>query len=207
MIFKLFSRTALGGACLGFLALVGAPPAQASGFESAILAEINFARTQPFDYAQLLRRRARLGDDYEAPTQAGPSDSADLSEAIDFLERQPPLPPLQADERLAAAARLHVRAQGEGRAVGHDEADGVSFETRLHREGVWAGLAGENISYGRESSRGVVTQLIIDSGVRGRGHRGNIFDRAYSDAGVACGPHQAYGVMCVIDFAGALAKP
>jgi uncharacterized protein YkwD len=202
-----FSWVALGGACLGFMALSLAAPVWAGGFEKAVLAEMNFARTQPFDYAQYLRRRARVGDEYEAQTAPGPTDAADLSEAIEFLEHQKPLPALRADERLAKTAMVHVRAQGGAGTVGHGEADGTTFEVRLHREGVWAGIAGENISYGRETSRGVITQLIIDSGVRGRGHRVNIFDPTFEDAGVACGPHQTYRVMCVIDFAGALAKP
>lgn len=207
MKLQVSSRTARGGVGLGLVALSFAGQVQAGSFEKAVLAEMNFARTQPFDYAQYLRRRARVGDEYEALTAPGPSDEADLSEAIEFMEHQRPLPALRADERLAKAALDHVRAQGGVGTVGHGEADGTTFESRLHREGVWAGIAGENISYGRETSRGVITQLIIDSGVRGRGHRVNIFDHAFEVAGVACGPHQAYRVMCVIDFAGALAKP
>jgi hypothetical protein len=206
MKLKGFWNTVIGGASLAGLTLAG-PPARAGGFEKAVLAELNFARTQPFDYAQYLRRRALVGDEYEAETAPGPTDAADLSEAIEFLEHQKPLPALKSDERLAKTALAHVRAQGDAGTVGHDEPDGTTLEVRLHRENLWAGIAGENISYGRETSRGVITQLIIDSGVRGRGHRVNIFDRAYEYAGVACGRHRTYRVMCVIDFAGALARP
>lgn len=188
------------------VAVIGvASGARADQFSDAVLAQINFARTQPWDYAQVLRDQARFGDRDEAPTRSQIGDADDLREAISFLERQKPLSPLADDSNLADAAMAHVKVQSQSGAVGHGEADGTTLEMRLHRRGVWAGLAGENISYGRESSRGVVSQLIIDSGVPGRGHRANIFDPAYQYAGVACGPHRVYRVMCVIDFAGALA--
>jgi uncharacterized protein YkwD len=43
--------------------------------------------------------------------------------------------------------------------------------------------------------------LIIDDGVTDRGHRKNIFSRAFGTAGAACGPHPRFGNVCVIDFA------
>jgi uncharacterized protein YkwD len=47
----------------------------------------------------------------------------------------------------------------------------------------------------------VVMNLIIDDGVPDRGHRKNIFSRAFATAGAACGPHSRFGNVCVIDFA------
>lgn len=44
--------------------------------------------------------------------------------------------------------------------------------------------------------------LIVDAGVRDRGHRKNIFMRDFGVVGVACGSHSRYGTMCVMDFAG-----
>ena len=77
------------------------------------------------------------------------------------------------------------------------------FNDRLRRDGVRAELAAENIGYGPPTPSDVVRELIIDSGVPGRGHRRNTFHPAMAAAGVNCGPHREYTTMCVIDFASA----
>ena len=130
-------------------------------------------------------------------------DSAAYAEAIEFLMRQDPLPPLQPDDLLAAAALEHVSEQGPSGETGHSGADGERFGDRLRRHGVRAELAAENIAYGPPTPSDVVRELIIDSGVPGRGHRRNIFHPAMATAGVNCGPHREYTTMCVIDFASA----
>ena len=180
-------------ACLAALAsLAASPAAHALSLDDAVLAELNYARAHPAEYARELRRDRDTSE-----------DPAALEEAIDFLERQPPLAPLAGDRRIAAAALDHARAQAGSGAVGHGAAGGLG--RRLRDNGVWAGLSAENISYGNSAATGVIRQLIIDSGVPGRGHRRNIFSASYQLAGVACGPHPTYDVVCVIDFAGALA--
>ncbi|SFJ57421.1 CAP domain-containing protein [Caulobacter sp. UNC279MFTsu5.1] len=192
---RISGRMALAPAFAGLLFLALAPAAQAASLvarlDDAVLEELNFARAQPAEYADELRRELNRSD-----------DPAAVEEAIDFLERQASLPPLEPDRRIAAAARQHAQTQGPRGDVGHGPAG--SLGRRLRGQGVWAGLSAENISYGFDDPRDVVRQLIIDSGVPGRGHRRNIFGSGYQLAGVACGPHRAYGYMCVIDFAGAL---
>lgn len=175
--------------------------ALAGDFDDEVLAEMNFARAHPAAYARELRDESRRDDRYSSLAY---EDRDAVEEAIDFLMRQPPLAPLQPDDRLAAAARAHTSAQGPRGELGHG-APG-SLGQRLQKNGLWAGLAAEDISYGHDTARDVVRQLIIDSGVPNRGHRNNIFGRAYQMAGVGCGAHSVYGSMCVIDFAGALAQ-
>lgn len=166
----------------------------AADLDADVLAEINYVRAHPADYARELRRAPDWVFDQEEPGA--------VAEAIDFLERQRPLPPLKGDRRLGAAALQHVRTQGPRGEVGHGAVG--SFGLRLRAAGVYAGMSAENISYGHNDARAVVRQLIIDSRVAGRGHRRNIFTASYSAAGVACGGHRQWGSMCVIDFAGAL---
>lgn len=188
-----FGRKAWLPALSALACLMFSPSAFALSLDDAVLAELNYARAHPDAYARELRRDPDAGGD---PTAR--------EEAIDFVERQPPLAPLESDRRIAAAAGEHSRAQAASGSVGHGAAGDLG--RRLRENGVWAGLSAENISYGNDTAMGVVRQLIIDSGVPGRGHRHNIFSANYTLAGVACGPHPEYDVMCVIDFAGAMAR-
>ena len=86
------ARTALISSFLFALATlaVGAPAyASAPGLEARVLEEVNYARTRPADFARLLR-------DYRNHPEAGRTSiegPGALDEAIEFLERQAPLPP------------------------------------------------------------------------------------------------------------------
>jgi hypothetical protein len=156
-----------------------------SELTSQVLAEINMARTSPQEYAQLLAQKMPAGD-------------RDVADAVRFLEHARPLTALSASSGLALGAQLHVEEQGPTGKFGH----GSNPFGRVSKFGQWVGCVGENISYGKHDARGIVCQLIVDRGVSGKGHRKNIFSTGYGVAGVAFGPHAAYGAMCVIDFAG-----
>ncbi len=172
--------------------------AHAGRLEADVLAELNYARAQPRRYAQELAQGLETGrSDFRTLDDEDPRV---VEETIDFLMNQAPLPALRPLQGLEAAAAAHVRSQAR-RGEGHGP---EPLSARLQRQGVFAGLSGENISYGYRTPRDVVLQLIVDSRVPGRGHRKTIFGRSWQAAGVACGPHPAYGSMCVIDFAGAI---
>jgi hypothetical protein len=162
--------------------LISLPLSAAS--PSDVLSEINLARTNPRSYAALVAASA-------------PHDPATM-EAIRFLQKTRPLPALTFSDGMSAGARLHVDTQGPRGSRGH----GAGPSSRLNRFGVCGGMVGENIHYGRSDARNIVMALIIDKGVRGRGHRKNIFQPGYRVAGVASGAHATFGSMCVITFAG-----
>ena len=186
-------------ACL--LLLTSIASARVRSLDADVLEELNLARTDPQAYAAALQDaawRSRASSDYEDPVA--------FEEALGFLERQRALPPLDADPALEDAAHSHVDYQGREGSFGHDGPGGETLGERLHRHGAFAMLMAEDISYGYASPREVVLQLIVDSGVPGRGHRANIFNPAFREAGVACGPHRVYGAMCVVDFAGSLMR-
>jgi len=194
------SRTVTTLSALFAAALVGAATAHAAApsLEAKVLAEVNYARTHPADYARVLRDYRDHPDDGESSIE-GP---AALDEAIDFLERQTPLPPLKPDVKLGRSASGYALDQGPGGLTGHVSPDGATLSDRIHRQQVWSMSAAEAISYGYENPRDVVRQLIVDDGVSSRGHRKILFDGTLRFAGVGCGPHRVYGAMCVIDFSG-----
>jgi hypothetical protein len=178
------------------LILSASTPAAAGMLDRQVLDEINYARVHPAAYARdLLQSRGEDG-------QYGRRDPGPLDEAVDFLERQRPLPPLTADQSLEMAAADLVVAQGPRGLTGHAGGGGSSPSERLHRRGVSRSLSAEAISYGYGTAAGVVRQLIIDEGVSNRGHRMTIFDPNLQIAGADCGMHALYRYMCVIDFAG-----
>jgi hypothetical protein len=83
-----------------------ASAARAGDAEDAVLAEMNFARAHPQDYAR--RLLLQPVSDWERSLGPKAADPAALAEAIDFLMRQSPLPPLQRDDQLGSAALEHV---------------------------------------------------------------------------------------------------
>jgi uncharacterized protein YkwD len=173
-----------------------------------VLAEINLARQNPKRYADHLRefRKWFHGKSYRLPGTGARVDTREggraVDEAIRFLTRQRPLPPLYWEEGLREAADDLAMEEGLTGAVGHRGESTGGPRERIESHGEWRGTIGENIFYGPGDARQVVISLIVDDGVPDRGHRKNIFSPKFAKAGVACGPHPDFRTVCVIDFAG-----
>ena len=163
---------------------------------AAVLRELNLARENPRLYATFV-------------AESRPSHMIERGHAVDeavrFLKKARPLPPLTLSTGMCRAAADHCAEQAEGQ-LGHDGSDRSSPGDRIGRYGNWSGSWGENISYGQKTARGIVLTLIIDDGVRSRGHRKNIFNPKFNYAGAAFGPHARYRTVCSIDFAGGYAE-
>ena len=154
--------------------------------ENDVLEEINFARTQPAQYA-----KTRL----EPYAVKNPSTA--ITECINEMKAMQPLPPLKFGKGLALAAKEWVNMQGPGGGVGHD----MHTDPRIRKH--WAcSTWGENISYGYDDARMIVIRLLEDNSDPNRGHRKKILSRAYTHVGIGCGLHKIYRFMCVQDFAG-----
>ncbi|PYL55998.1 MAG: CAP domain-containing protein [Verrucomicrobia bacterium] len=162
---------------------------------AAVLRELNLAREHPSLYSILV-------------AEARPSHMIEhghaVDEAVRFLKKTRPLPPLTLSAGMCRAAADHCAEQIDGQ-LGHDGNDRSSPGDRISRYGTWSISWGENISYGQKTARGIVLTLIIDDGVRSRGHRKNIFNPKFNFAGAAFGPHARYRTVCSIDFAGGYA--
>jgi uncharacterized protein YkwD len=181
-------RFALGVAM--FAGLVTLAPTAWAGPDLApgMLAEINFIRTHPRDYAEGLRRGEMT------PATA---------EAIAYLEHRAPAPPLSPEPGLGASAARHATDQGRHDSFEHTGSDGSSAGERMRRQGVWAGLLAEEMSAGDMSAADLVKQMIIDEDVPDRGHRNDLLDPFLRRAGVGCARHPTYGNICVVDLASA----
>jgi uncharacterized protein YkwD len=177
-----------------------------SQLEKGVLAEMNRARTNPRAYSMSLRQwrqkfrgtKARLAPGFFLQTKEGVSA---VDEAIRVLEKTHPGSQLRMSVGLTRAARDHVLDQGRHGTIGHAGSNKSTPFDRINRYGRWGKTAGENISYGADTAVAVVRDLIVDDGIPDRGHRVNIFRREYRLAGVACGHHKTYRVMCVISYA------
>lgn len=196
---------ALGGCALLLTAAHEPAANDRRSIEDQVLDQINYARQNPREYAEQLRDYRSYfegvllflpGDPNGVITREG---AAAVDEAIDFLERQAPLPPLRRGDLLELAAQDHVDQQGPIGGTGHVSRDGASPGERVRRRGGDI-YVGENISYGFDYADAVVRQMIVDDGVRSRGHRALIFNQDFRYAGVGCGSHRRFGYMCVVDM-------
>lgn len=190
---------------------VGQTPAVSAEYarlESEVITELNAARQNPAAYAAHVEALIpqfhgmildRPGSSVGIQTQEGVSA---VREAVNALRAQAPVGSLSGSPALSAAAR-DLAANQRGGGVGHIGSDGSSPDSRISAHGTWGRTYNENISYGQfPTGRDVVVDLIVDDGVANRGHRRNIFDPNVHIAGVGCGPHRTYGMVCVIDQVG-----
>jgi uncharacterized protein YkwD len=176
--------------------------------ERQVIIEINMVRTDPAEYAR--RYLVPLRSYYHNTLLQFPGEIAlstnegirALDGCIRELQTIKPVSPLSPKKGLTLAARDHARDQAKTGATGHTGSDGSTPGVRLNRYGKWDISVGENINYGNEDAKRIVTSLLIDDGVPSRGHRRNLLNATFKFVGASVGPHRVYGHMCVVDFAG-----
>jgi len=178
--------------------------------EQEILAEINLARTNPAQYLRYLEdfkpyyhgKEIKFADGSTLVTNEGVSA---LEEAIGFVRSLKPLPPLELRKGMILSAKDHVNDLAKTGQSGHRGSDGSITEDRISRYGRWSDSVGEDIVYRTRKAREDVIALLIDDGVKSRGHRKNIFKSDFHVIGLALSPPAKTPVMCVITFAGGFA--
>jgi len=170
--------------------------------ERQVLAEINRARTDPSGYADYLESTIPFYQDklFRRPEDVSALRTREgvpaVREAIAVLRGLRPMPPLTLSNGMTRGARDHVVDAGSRGSLQHEGSDGSMAWDRVNRYGKWSGRISENMSFGPETGRDVVSALIVDDGVPGRGHRKNLFDPEARIIGLACGNHKTYRRMC-----------
>lgn len=172
--------------------------------EQDLLNEINEVRAHPDVYAAYLEKLKPLfsGKVYKGTltTQEG---WAAVEDAIAYLRTLKPQGAFTMSLGLKKAAAAHIHDQGSSGATGHKGTGSDSMiEDRIKPFGTWQGGIGENLTYGRDSARERVLTWLIDDGFATRGHRKRVMSADYRVAGISCGKHPQYEVMCCLTLAG-----
>lgn len=179
-----------------------------SPIEKEIIFEINKLRSNPAQYAN--EYIAPLAKNYQHNLLYYPGDKplrtregvSALRECVRELKKHQPLPLVYPSRGLTRAAEDHVNDQSRTGRVGHNGSDRSNSKIRIERYGQWKVRIAENIAYGGITAKQIVIYLLIDDGVRDRGHRKTFLHPDFNEVGVAVGDHPEYGIMSVMDFAG-----
>lgn len=179
-----------------------------STFEKEIIFEINKLRSNPAKYAEdfIVPLKNKYKRNYLYYPGDNPLKTKEgvraLNECINELKKQQPLPLVFPVKGLCRAAGDHVKDQSRSGNTGHIGSDRSVAKDRIARYGNWKIRIAENIAYGGISAQQVVIYLLIDDGIKNRGHRKNFLHPDFKTVGVAAGSHPYYKNMCVMDFAG-----
>jgi len=175
--------------------------------ERDVFEMMNKVRAQPRILIEDLRTMLQFfqGNTYKDPvsriniiTNEGPLA---VQEAIAFLQKCEPAPPVNLSKGLTQAGRDHAYDIGPKGEVSHTGSDGSTLSERMERYGQWNRAIAENISFSEKTGKDIIIQFIIDDGNASRGHRKNLFNPDYLLVGIACGYHKGYEVCCVMDLA------
>lgn len=85
--------------------------------------------------------------------------------------------------------------------MGHTGSRGETLTQRISKYGNYLGTIGECINFQDHNAKEILANLIIDDGVKGRGHRMAIFNQDFKTCGIGQAYHSAYGVCTIIDYA------
>ena len=114
-------------------------------------------------------------------------------EAGRFLKDAEPISELKLSKTLCKAAQAHADDTEENNLISHDGSDGTKFSVRIKRYAEKVRTIGENITYKNPiNGTDFVLDLLIDDGVKSRGHRKNMFNKAFKYVGIGIARHPRY---------------
>lgn len=174
--------------------------------EKDVILELNKVRYNPAMYAhhmlwmepyysgKLLKIPGKLVYETNEGKQA-------LDECIKVLTKAESVPILYPSRGMSKACKLLVYDQSTSGKTGHKGSGNSTPSDRVNKFGQYQGYLAENIHYGDCEPSFLVLSLLIDDGVKNRGHRKNILSEEFNFVGVAIGDHKTYGQMGVNTYA------
>lgn len=173
--------------------------------ENEFLLEINNARQNPSYLIPFLEDRIKYfdGSIYKpnngTPIQTNEGVSG-INDAISFLEKLKPLPKYEKNVNLTKASKRHMDDIGKNGLSDHYGSDGSDPTSRINMYVDFNSFHGEVIDFGSDSGLESLLCLVIDDGLKSRGHRNQIFNKEYKYIGVSAGSHIQMDTCLVADF-------
>lgn len=180
---------------------VGAP-----SLEEEIVIEMNLARANPALYAEMYIAPmiSRFNGDtltYFSGLRTVTKEGVTAArECIEVMKNVQPSQSLEYSIGLSLGALDHARDLKDNNKTGHKGTDSSYAPDRVKRYGTCGTVVAENIQYGLYSARDIVVGLLIDDGVKSRGHRTIILSPRFAYTGIAFWTHPEYKFVCVITY-------
>jgi uncharacterized protein YkwD len=183
--------------------------------EKDVILEINQARTDPKKYAEEVIKPildSFVENPWQNPLIRKKGDTwlitkegkAVINELIAALHTTKPMQILTLSMGMSHAAKDHTKDSSSHNTFEHIGTDGSRFWERVNRYGkinLFQAGGGECLGSGSNTGVDIVLQLLIDDGVKSRGHRNILLDSNASKIGVGFGEHPTYQYMCTLDLA------
>lgn len=160
--------------------------------EKQMVQEINFVRYYPKVYADIIKEE--MSKKSESWSGLSHDDMVAFEELISELESREALSILKPKQCIYSAARVHAKDQTKRGFTGHTGTDRSNPWDRIKKQCPDMIRGNENLAGGgKGTARSAVIQLLIDSGIPGRGHRYNMLNPEWTH--VACYYNGKVGTM------------
>jgi len=175
--------------------------------ENDFFREVNNMRKDP---SSLIPHLENLTKDFKGDILYRPGEiplqtvegSVVIDELIEQLKTQQPLNELQRNAELDNAAGDHANDIGPKGLTSHDGSDGSNCSDRIERYCEWEGICAENLDFGSKTGLNCLLSLMIDDGVKSRGHRKNLLNSQARFIGISGANHKEYDACLVCVFTG-----
>jgi hypothetical protein len=173
--------------------------------EKNMVLAMNLIRYDPAKYSKLYvypRLQYFKGTLFEFPGQI-PLRTREGIDAVRelYLEllETPSLPVFHPSPGMTKAANDHAKYMKKTGTMSHEGMGGMSV--RVSKYGEWVGGMAENLHWGTSNAHEAIMSLMIDDGVKDRGHRINMLNPNYRKVGVGIDTHPRIRVSYVIKYA------